>query len=213
MNNKGRSLSFKLRDGTAVKEDLPFEKFLKYGPQALTDSELLAIIVRCGTKDHDPMQIGQQILTRCRQYETGIGGLYQLSVDELMKIDGLGQVKAVQIKCIAELSLRISRSRKSDVVTFQSSEDIARYYMEQLRHLPRERVILLLLDNRLRLIREVLISVGTASASVLPSPSPHPRSARYPSTARSSFMAVIWEMSVSERRDFSFTRIRATAKI
>lgn len=164
MNNKGRSLSLKLRDGTAVKEDLPFEKFLKYGPQALTDSELLAIIVRCGTKDHDPMQIGQQILTRCRQYETGIGGLYQLSVDELMKIDGLGQVKAVQIKCIAELSLRISRSRKSDVVTFQSSEDIARYYMEQLRHKDQEHVILIALDARMRLICDKTLYIGTVSS-------------------------------------------------
>ena len=110
------------------------------------------------------MQIGQQILTRCRQYETGIGGLYQLSVDELMKIDGLGQVKAVQIKCIAELSLRISRSRKSDVVTFQSSEDIARYYMEQLRHKDQEHVILIALDARMRLICDKTLYIGTGSS-------------------------------------------------
>lgn len=164
MNNTSRSLRLKLRDGVTLKEDLPFEKFLKYGPQNLTDSELLAIIIRCGTKDHDPMEIGQEILRRCRNYESGIGGLYQLSVDELKTIDGLGQVKAVQIKCIAELSLRISRSKKNDVITFTSSEDIALYYMEQLRHKDQEHVILIALDARMRLICDKTLYIGTVSS-------------------------------------------------
>lgn len=167
MNNTSRSLRFKLRDGIAVKEDLPFEKFRRYGPNALTDAELLAIIVRCGTKDHDPIEIGQEILKRCRQYENGIGGLYQLSVDELMKIDGLGQVKALQIKCIAELSLRIGRSQKNDAITFYSSRDIAEYYMEQLRHEDQEHVILIALDARMRLICDKTLYIGTASSCVV----------------------------------------------
>ena len=164
MNKTSRSLSLKLRDGITIKDDLPFEKFLKYGPHSLSDSELLAIIIRCGTKDHDPIEIGQEILKRCRNYEAGIGGLYQLSVDELMQIDGLGQVKAMQIKCITELSLRLSRSAKSDEVTFHSSEEIARYYMEQLRHKDQEHVILIALDARMRLICDKTLYIGTVSS-------------------------------------------------
>lgn len=163
MDNVNKSLTLKLRDNEAFKEDLPFEKFLRYGPSHLTDPELLAIIIRCGTKKYDPVEIGQEIIKKCRSYESGIGGLYHLSVDELMKIEGLGQVKAVQIKCIAELSLRISRSQKSKSVIFHDSKEIAEYYMEQLRHEEQEHVVLIALDAKLRLICDKTLYIGTVS--------------------------------------------------
>ncbi|MBR1441724.1 MAG: DNA repair protein RadC [Lachnospiraceae bacterium] len=144
----------------------PYEKFLTFGPEALSDAEILAILIRTGTKEFSATEIAEKLLKGIGEKEQTLQGLRSLTVSELMDYPGIGEVKAVRLKCMLELSARLSSPEKTRLLC-DDPEKVAGAYMEQLRHLPRERVILLLLDNRLRLIREVLISVGTASTSVL----------------------------------------------
>ena len=144
----------------------PYEKFLEYGADALTDAELLAIVIRTGTSKNSALSIAQQLLERFQQNRQ-LNSLHHVTIQELMEIDGIGEVKAVKIKCIAELSARMARQHAKDTLNFNSPSTIANYYMEQLRHEEVEKVLLLLLDNRLHLIEEYLLSKGTINASLL----------------------------------------------
>lgn len=142
----------------------PYDRFLKAGPEALTDTELLAIIIRTGHKGADATVLARQILNQAGAY--GIAGLYHMSVDDLMKIKGIGEVKAVKLKCIAELSNRIAKSKRGQKIIFHSPVQIAEYYMEQLRHLEKEHCLCVFLDGSMGLIGERFISVGTVNASL-----------------------------------------------
>ena len=84
--------------------DLPYDKFHKYGEKALTDVELLAIIIRTGTKDKSALELAQEILTVYGEKEPSLLNLKVFSYEELLRIKGIGSVKAVKIKYILELS-------------------------------------------------------------------------------------------------------------
>ena len=150
-----------------AESDMPYEKFLRLGSQSLTEAELLAIIIRTGTKDRKPVEIGREILSLPSVKEHGLSGLYHVTVKELMGIKGIGQVKAVKLKCLAELSMRMAMTAARKELQFLNPSSVARYYMEKLRHEKKEKVLLLLLDNKARLIEEEVLSVGTVSASLL----------------------------------------------
>ena len=84
-----------------------------------------------------------------------------------MEIPGIGEVKAVKIKCLSELAMRMSRERAAGGLHFDAPETVADYYMERMRHQEKEIILLLLLDNKLKLIEEYMISLGTVRASLL----------------------------------------------
>ena len=135
-----------------TQSELPYEKFLKYGPESLSEAELLAIILRTGTKDCSSVELGRQILNLAGAPYKGLVGLYHISVEELKQLRGIGEVKAVKIKCIAELSMRMAKARKEPLLKFTSPGSVAEYFMEELRHEEKEKVILLCLDNKAQLI-------------------------------------------------------------
>lgn len=143
--------------------DMPYEKFMHLGEQSLTEAELLAVILRTGTKDNSAVELGRQIL----QTAGSLNGLYNTSLDTLMKLKGIGQVKAVKIKCLTELSRRMSKECARDGLTFNSPSSVAAYYMEELRHEKRERVLLVLLDSKGLVLKELTISMGTVNASLV----------------------------------------------
>lgn len=144
----------------------PYEKFLKHGAASLTDAELLAIIIRTGTRNASALSIAQQILDRFEQNRK-LNSLHHITMQELMEIDGIGEVKAVKIKCIAELSVRMAKQHAAQTLDFKTPSSIADYYMEQMRHEEVEKVLLLLLDTKLHLMEEYLLSKGTVNASLL----------------------------------------------
>lgn len=146
--------------------DLPYEKFLAYGAQNLTDAELLAIIIRTGTKGEDALGLAKKILSMNANRD-GLLQLQHIHLEQLKSIKGIGEVKAVRIKCIAELSNRIAAARMQERVDFSSPKLVAGYYMEQMRHLENEQVRMLLLDNKGRLITDMVLSTGTVNFSVL----------------------------------------------
>lgn len=142
------------------------EKCLEKGADCLTDAELLALILRTGAKGESALELSRKILTLYGA-ENGLLGIYHMSISDLTRIRGIGQVKAVQLKCIAELSKRISRKRFSDGITFTNPASVAEYYMEELRHLEQEILILIMLNSKGRLIRDISISKGTVRAALI----------------------------------------------
>lgn len=148
------------------KSVMPYEKFMTHGASALTEAELLAIILRTGTKNYSALDLAQKILSIARQ-EKGLNSLHHLSLEELMEIPGIGEVKAVKVKCLAELAVRMAKERAAQTLRFDTPHTVADYYMEIMRHQEKEIILLLLLDNKLKLIEEYMISMGTVKASLL----------------------------------------------
>ena len=142
----------------------PYEKCLKEGPKGLTDGELLAVILRTGTKDCPALELAWNILDRHPVYK-GLAGLTHLNLEMLRQIPGIGSVKAIESLCVVELSVRLSRASIPMETDFCSPEYIAAYYMEHMRHLEAEKVFLLLLNGRGQLLKEVLLSEGTAGCA------------------------------------------------
>ena len=124
----------------------PYEKCLREGEQSLSDRELLAVILRCGVQGLSSLALADKILNLSEQTgHSGLLGLFHASVPELMKIHGIGKVKAIQLKCIGELSKRMATAAAKPELSFQHPVTIAKYYMEQLRHEEQELLYLSLI--------------------------------------------------------------------
>ncbi len=147
--------------------DMPYEKFLKFGPESLSEAELLAVILRTGTKNCSAVSLAEKILSLSKGKQKGLNALHHISLSELMEIPGIGEVKAVKIKCIGELSKRMARERAEDELRFDLPSTVASYFMEELRHEEKEMILLLSLDSRLHLIEKYVLSIGTVNASLL----------------------------------------------
>lgn len=141
----------------------PYEKFLKYGAGVLSDAELLAIIIRSGTNGLKSIEVAQNFLSIGNKNLTN---LYDVSYEEMLQLRGIGQVKAIQLKCIAELSGRIASARYRQTICLTSAESVASYYMEKLRHEKQEFLLLCMFDSKCGLIADTVISKGTVNNSV-----------------------------------------------
>lgn len=159
--------TLKYKDAVMPCDMLPYERFMRFGPESLTDAELLAIIIRTGSSSCSPIEIARNVLALGYGKEKGLNCLYRASVDELKGINGIGEVKAVRLKCIAEIAMRMSMKSASYSLNCCKPSDVALCYMEKLRHEEREKVILLCLNNKLRLIEEILLSIGTVNSASL----------------------------------------------
>ena len=148
-------------------EEKPYEKFETRGAEALTDAELPAVLLRSGTKGSSSLDLARLLLNQ----EASGGGflnLYHRSIrrtDE--KVPGIGRVKAIQLKCLLELSRRIAKEPFRKELSFDSPKSIADYYMEDFRHEEQERMMLLMLDTKGGFLGEAVISVGTVNASLV----------------------------------------------
>ncbi len=145
----------------------PYEKCVMNGPASLSDGELLAVVIRCGTRSNCAMDIAMKLLDKSPVYK-GLEGLYHLGREELKELDGIGDVKATELLCILELSKRLARSGMTARQDFCAPEYIADYFMEEMRHLEREVVKVLFLDNRHRLLREMTLSEGSTNGAPVP---------------------------------------------
>lgn len=109
-----------------IKDLMPYEKCMEFGAGSLTDTELVAAIIKTGTAG-----------------------------------------KTAQLKCICELSRRIAKRQAAMRLKFSSPDTIAGYYMEDMRYLTKERLILIMLDSRLGLISDIVLSIGTVNSSLV----------------------------------------------
>lgn len=148
-------------------QNLPYEKFVTYGSRSLTDSELLAILLRTGTHGVNARELGEKVLAKSARYGNGLLGLYHIPLQELRGIEGIGEVKAIQLKTVAELSTRMAQAKAKNSLSFSRPASVADYYMERFRHETVEYIMLLLLDSGLHLIEEHMLSQGTVNASLI----------------------------------------------
>lgn len=145
-------------------EERPYEKCIANGAEALSDAELLAVILRTGAHGESVLELSRKILA---QHRDGLLGIYHMSIADLQKIRGLGKVKAVQLKCVAELSRRIARAGFSERMTFRDPGTVAEYYMETMRHEEQEILILAMLNSKGRLIQDKVIARGTVNGALI----------------------------------------------
>ena len=120
-------------------------------------------------KDHDSVELGRQILTLGNDCGpvNGLLALQQLSLNQLMKIKGIGKVKAIRLKCVTEFSKRIAMESYKTGIRIDMPSTIANYYMEQLRHLEVEQVILVMTDSKNQFLRDCILSSGTVNMSLI----------------------------------------------
>lgn len=149
----------------------PYEKLELYGEKMLSDSELLAIILKTGTKNETSVSLAQKIIecVNKKNVNRKIGNLQNVSLQELIQIKGIGRVKAIQIKAVCELAKRMSRPVNLRKIIIKQSKDVADLLMNELRFEKQEvlKVIILNTKNIVQNVIEVARG-GTSSINVLP---------------------------------------------
>lgn len=146
----------------------PYEKCLSQGAGALSDSELLAVILKTGTRGSSSLHLANEILKYLQNSSyPGLVGLHYISLEELTKIHGIGRVKAIQLKCIGELSKRIATASARSTLSFNNPVTIAQYYMERLRHEEQEHMICVMLDSKNHLLGEQVLTKGISNATLI----------------------------------------------
>lgn len=143
----------------------PYEKCKKYGPEYLSDGELLAVIIRTGSQGERSIELSRRILASLP--DKSISGLYQVSFEELCGIKGIGQVKAIQLMCLTEIAKRLLRSRTcaAELLCDEPSR-IATYFMPSMRFLETEQVRLLILNGRNALTKDFVLSYGSFNSAM-----------------------------------------------
>lgn len=149
-----------------AEEERPYEKCDKYGAASLTDVELLAAILRTGTKGLSAIELARTLLYQDAEKKKKIH-LQAWTKEELMKIHGIGKVKAIQISCICELSKRLAQQSVSEELDFSMPKTVAEYYMEDMRHRRQEYMKLVMLNTKSKLIGESELSKGTVNMSLV----------------------------------------------
>ncbi len=164
----------------------PRERFLKYGPEALSDAELFAILLRTGTRGKKGEK-GENVIEMSNRLinEYGLDKLLECSLVELQKINGIGPAKAMQILTIAELQKRINQSKKP-TKKITCAEDVFNLMHERLKDKKEEHFYVLMLDTKNNIIGEQLISKGILDASII-----HPREVFKPAIKNSASKIIL----------------------
>jgi DNA repair protein RadC len=156
--------SFRIRE--IPSEERPRERMQQHGSGALSHAELLAILLRTGTKDESSIHLAQRILTECG----GLRRLAESNWDDLTHIRGIGPAKALLLQASIELGRRVARSQLPDMVKITCPQDAANLLMEELRHLREEHFVCLFLNTKNQVIGRQTLSIGSLNASIV-----HPR--------------------------------------
>jgi DNA repair protein RadC len=151
-------------------DERPREKLIKTGSVSLTSSELLAIILRTGYGGPNRKQSALDLAKNLLSQYKNLNDISEMSVTELAEIKGIGLAKAAQMMASFELGKRMSAERNGSNISFRCSEEVANYYIPLLRDLKNEQFRLVMLNIKNRIIREVMISQGSLTSSIV-----HPR--------------------------------------
>lgn len=147
-------------------DDRPQEKLLKYGANNLSNSELIAVILRTGSKDENVVMLAQRILNVDGR---GLKNIAEGTLDKFKSFKGISDVKASQLMALAELSKRIS-TLKLEKIKISSPGDAAMFLMEEMRYYKKEYFKIILLDTKNNIKKISEISVGSLNSSIV-----HPR--------------------------------------
>jgi DNA repair protein RadC len=147
-------------------EDRPRERMMRYGAEALSNAELLAILLRTGTVRESAVTLAQRILNECG----GLRNLTDMSFHQLTAIRGIGAAKALQIQAGIELGRRIARTRLNEAPTIREPKHVAELLMEDMRYLKQEHFVAVFLNTKNQVIGVETLSIGSLNASIV-----HPR--------------------------------------
>jgi DNA repair protein RadC len=146
-------------------DERPRERLLKYGPEALSNAELLAIILRTGTQKENIINLCSRIFS-----EYSIKQLSQANISKLTEIHGIGNAKAAQIAAVFELARKLEGFTDEPRRKIRSPADVYSLLYPKMREQKRERLVALLLDTKNQVLREEVISIGSLNANIV-----HPR--------------------------------------
>ncbi|ACL70174.1 RadC family protein [Halothermothrix orenii] len=163
-------------------EERPREKLIKHGARALSNAELLALIIRTGNKKRTAVELSQDILN----FFGGLEALNDISVEEITRINGVGLAKGAQIQATVELSKRLFKAGKDNRPVVKSPGDVAELVMPDMRYLKQEVFKIILFDIKNQLIAISEISRGGLSSSIV-----HPREVFKEAIRRSSAAVIL----------------------
>lgn len=135
----------------------PYEKLMNNGAENLSDSELLAIVIKSGTKEMTSLEISQRLLLEC---ENDINKISKLEIDQLRKFKGIGLVKAIQIKAVLELAKRISKPDVRSKKKIKSAYDVFNLLRFECINETREKIFVISLNVKLDIIKVTRIASG-----------------------------------------------------
>lgn len=158
-------MSIKIKE--LPESERPYEKLELYGEKALSNSELLAIIIKSGTKEETSVQLAQRLLKLNDTEGEDLNYLQSLSIEELTQIKGIGKVKAIQLKAVGELAIRMFKTSNYKKSVIKEPRDIAKILMSELKFEKNEKVKLVILNNRNEVLKiKEIASGGTNFANV-----------------------------------------------
>ncbi|MFO7887806.1 MAG: DNA repair protein RadC [Eubacteriales bacterium] len=165
------------------KDERPREKLLKYGSKSLSNSELIGILLRVGSKKDTAITLGQKIL---RENEKGLLNLVNATPESLNKYHGISNAKAATLLAAVELGKRISTTKAEETFKITSPQDVAALVMEDMRYYKKEYFKIILLDTKNKVIDIITISIGSLNSSIV-----HPREVFLEAVKKSSASIVL----------------------
>lgn len=162
-------------------EDRPREKLWERGAAALTNRELIAILLRVGVRGASAVEVGGELLERFKT----LGGLSRASAQELAKIRGIGRTKAVQLAAAFQLGDRLAKEKIKEN-KIDSPELVYEFFGAEMRALQKESLRVLLLDTRYHLIDTKEVSLGSVNESIA-----HPREVFRPAVLASAYAVIV----------------------
>ena len=149
-------------------EERPREKLIAYGPESLSNAELLAVLLHTGTREQSVLHLAESVLGKFK--ERGITSIVHTTVADLAGIHGIGPSKAASILAAVELGRRLAKKAAEKVHIVHGPEDAAHFAMPHLCYEQKEHFAVLLLNTKNHILGLRDVSIGSLSASVV-----HPR--------------------------------------
>lgn len=139
------------------KSERPYEKLLMYGAKKLSNAELLAIIIKTGTREETSVDIANRLLLLTEN----INELSNIPIETFEKIKGIGKVKAIQIKALCELATRINSPINKINLIIKTPKDVADLFMQEFRNEKQEKIKMILLNTKNELVKNIEIKTGS----------------------------------------------------
>jgi len=160
----------------------PRERLLEASPSALSDGELLGLLFGIGSREKTAVELAGEVISEAG----GLHGLYDVSVHELMRVNGIGEAKACLILAAVELGRRIGQVRNPGRPVISSPADVERLLRGRIANLDRENFVVVLLNTKNEVIETSTVSVGTLGASLV-----HPREVFKPAVRASAASVIL----------------------
>lgn len=160
-----KRFSRKIRIKDLPKEEQPQERLIRQGVDALSDAELLAVIIRIGNERENALELSRRILKKFN-----IKNLSGVSFNQIKKFGNLTNAKASQILACFELARRLAAFKEREKPVIKEVKDVVDFLVPKMRHLNKEVFKGIYLDSRNRFIKEEVLFVGTLNESLI-----HPR--------------------------------------